>query len=102
MASSEELVSGILYPGYKIPLTNSSDDAIAVQRAWDFNEGWFATPTFLRGDYPKLLKGIYFDISTEFHSRRDGGHQWFIRHFHARCLHLNSQWPWTTASMLIW
>lgn len=25
--------------GYKIPLTNSSEDAIAVQRAWDFNEG---------------------------------------------------------------
>ena len=25
--------------GYKIPLTNSSADAEAVQRAWDFNEG---------------------------------------------------------------
>jgi beta-glucosidase/6-phospho-beta-glucosidase/beta-galactosidase len=42
--------------GYKIPLTNSSEDATAVQRAWDFNEGWFATPTFLTGDYPSFLK----------------------------------------------
>ena len=42
--------------GYKIPLTNSSDDSIAVQRAWDFNEGWFANPIFLTGDYPKYLK----------------------------------------------
>lgn len=42
--------------GNKIPLTDSSDDAIAVQRAWDFNEGWFATPTFLTGDYATSLK----------------------------------------------
>lgn len=42
--------------GYKIPLTNSSEDAIAVQRAWDFNEGWFAHPVFIDGDYPQYLK----------------------------------------------
>jgi beta-glucosidase/6-phospho-beta-glucosidase/beta-galactosidase len=42
--------------GYKIPLTNSSEDAIATQRAWDFNEGWFANPTFIDGDYPQSLK----------------------------------------------
>ena len=42
--------------GYKIPLTNSSEDALAVQRAWDFNEGWFANPVFIDGDYPKYLK----------------------------------------------
>ena len=42
--------------GYKIPLTNSSDDAQAVQRAWDFNEGWFANPIFIDGDYPSYLK----------------------------------------------
>ncbi|RDI82971.1 hypothetical protein Vi05172_g6805 [Venturia inaequalis] len=42
--------------GYKIPLTNSSADAAAVQRAWDFNEGWFADPTFLTGDYPASVK----------------------------------------------
>lgn len=41
--------------GYKIPLTNSSADAEAVQRAWDFNEGWFANPTFINGDYPASL-----------------------------------------------
>ncbi|KAF2199383.1 glycoside hydrolase [Delitschia confertaspora ATCC 74209] len=42
--------------GYKIPLTNSTVDAEAVQRAWDFNEGWFADPIFLTGDYPSSLK----------------------------------------------
>lgn len=42
--------------GYKVPLTNSSADAEAVQRAWDFNEGWFADPIFLTGDYPASLK----------------------------------------------
>ncbi|KAF1983921.1 glycoside hydrolase family 1 protein [Aulographum hederae CBS 113979] len=42
--------------GYKIPLTNSSDNAIATQRAWDFNEGWFWNPLFINGDYPRYLK----------------------------------------------
>ena len=42
--------------GYKIPLTDSSDDAIAVQRAWDFAEGWFASPIFLGGRYPPYLQ----------------------------------------------
>jgi beta-glucosidase len=42
--------------GYKIPLTNSSADAQATQRSWDFNEGWFAEPVFLTGDYPATLK----------------------------------------------
>ena len=36
--------------GYKIPLTNSSADARATQRAWDFNEGWFSDPIFLTGE----------------------------------------------------
>lgn len=42
--------------GMKIPLTNSSDDALSVQRAWDFSEGWFANPVFVDGDYPATLK----------------------------------------------
>lgn len=42
--------------GLKIPLTNSSADAEAVQLAYDFNEGWFADPIFLTGDYPASLK----------------------------------------------
>ncbi|KAJ0115415.1 hypothetical protein J7T55_012694 [Diaporthe amygdali] len=41
--------------GYKIPLTNSSEDAEAVQRAYDFNEGWFADPVFLTGTWPDSL-----------------------------------------------
>jgi beta-glucosidase/6-phospho-beta-glucosidase/beta-galactosidase len=42
--------------GYKIPLTNSSADAEAVQRSWDFNEGWFSEPIYLTGDYPATVK----------------------------------------------
>ncbi|KAK8250754.1 glycoside hydrolase superfamily [Phyllosticta capitalensis] len=41
---------------YKVPRTNSTDDAIAVQRAWDFNEGWWANPVFNDGEYPPHLK----------------------------------------------
>jgi len=44
--------------GFKIPLTNSTEDALAVQRAWDFNEGWWADPIFLTGDYPASLKAF--------------------------------------------
>lgn len=42
--------------GYKIQRTNSSEDATAVQRAWDFQEAWFSDPVFLTGDYPRYLK----------------------------------------------
>ena len=42
--------------GYKIPQTNSSADAAAVQRAWDFNEGWFSEPVYLTGEYPASVK----------------------------------------------
>jgi beta-glucosidase/6-phospho-beta-glucosidase/beta-galactosidase len=42
--------------GYKIPRTDSAEDAVAVRRAWAFNEAWFADPIFLTGDYPSLLK----------------------------------------------
>ena len=42
--------------GYKIPLTNSSDDAKAVQRAWDFNEGVWSDPIFLTGDWNANVK----------------------------------------------
>ncbi|KAL2357019.1 glycoside hydrolase superfamily, partial [Cryomyces antarcticus] len=52
--------------GHKIPLTNSSADAQAVQRAWDFNEGWFATPTFLTGDYAPSLKAYVSTFLTPF------------------------------------
>lgn len=42
--------------GYKIPRTDSEADALAVERAWNFNEAWFADPIFLTGDYPQYLK----------------------------------------------
>ncbi|KAH8804481.1 glycoside hydrolase superfamily [Xylogone sp. PMI_703] len=52
--------------GYKMPLTNSSADATAVQRAWDFNEGWFANPLFVNGDYPPTLKEYVLDFLPDF------------------------------------
>ncbi|OCL06029.1 glycoside hydrolase family 1 protein [Glonium stellatum] len=42
--------------GYKIPLTDSAADREATQRAYDFNEGWFANPLFLTGDYPTSMQ----------------------------------------------
>ena len=38
--------------GFKIPMTSSPDDLKAAERAWDYNEGWFADPVFLGGEYP--------------------------------------------------
>lgn len=52
--------------GYKIPLTNSTEDALATQRAWDFNEGWYAHPTFIDGDYPASLKEYVSSFLPEF------------------------------------
>lgn len=42
--------------GYKIPVDNSPDTAAAVQRAYDFNDGLWATPVFLTGDFPESVK----------------------------------------------
>ncbi|KAF2165689.1 glycoside hydrolase family 1 protein [Zasmidium cellare ATCC 36951] len=58
--------------GYKIPLTNSSADAEAVQRAWDFNEGWFSDPVFLTGDYPVSLKAFVRGFLPEFSDEEKG------------------------------
>lgn len=41
---------------YKIPVDNTADTAAAVQRAWDFNDGLWATPVFLTGDFPESVK----------------------------------------------
>jgi beta-glucosidase/6-phospho-beta-glucosidase/beta-galactosidase len=60
------LVSYKTNGGYKIPLTNSSADAQAVQRAWDFYEGWFANPTFINGDYPESVKQYTSSFLPEF------------------------------------
>lgn len=53
--SNDTLISYKNNGGYKIPLTNSSEDAEAVQRAYDYNEGWFADPIFLTGNWPDSL-----------------------------------------------
>lgn len=50
--SNDTLISFKNNGGYKIPLTDSSEDAEATQRAYDFNEGWFADPIFLTGNWP--------------------------------------------------
>lgn len=52
--------------GYKIPLTNSSADLEATQRAWDFNENWFAHPIYIDGDYPPALKSYVNSIGLNF------------------------------------
>lgn len=52
--------------GYKIPFSNSSEDALATQRAWDFNEGWFANPVYINGDYPPAFKSFASSIGLEF------------------------------------
>ncbi|KAK7704631.1 hypothetical protein SLS64_008395 [Diaporthe eres] len=41
---------------YKIPVDDTADTAAAVQRAWDFNDGLWATPVFLTGDFPESVK----------------------------------------------
>ncbi|CAK40571.1 CAZyme family GH1 [Aspergillus niger] len=51
--------------GYKLPRTASPEDAEAVERAWAFNEGWFADPLFL-GDYPSRLKNFTSSFLPEF------------------------------------
>lgn len=53
--SNDTLISFKNNGGYKIPLTNSTEDAEAVQRAWDFNEGWWADPVFLTGTWPDSM-----------------------------------------------
>lgn len=52
--------------GYKIPLTNSTGDAEAVQRAWDFNEGMWANPIWLGGDWPVSVKEYVSSFLPEF------------------------------------
>ncbi|PMD36361.1 glycoside hydrolase family 1 protein [Hyaloscypha variabilis F] len=52
--------------GYKIPLTNSTEDAKAVERAWDFFEGWFANPVFINGNFPEALKSFFASFLPDF------------------------------------
>ena len=52
--------------GDKIPRTNSSADLQAVQRAWDFNEGLYADPIFLTGDYPDSVKEYVSSFLPDF------------------------------------
>ena len=52
--------------GYKLPLTPSSDDALATQRAWDFNEGRLANPAYINGDYASTFKTYAESIGLEF------------------------------------
>lgn len=62
----DSLITLKLNGGYKIPLKNSTADAEAVQRAWDFNEGLFSNPTFLTGDYPATVKEYVSNFLPDF------------------------------------
>ncbi|PNY16231.1 beta-glucosidase 11-like protein [Trifolium pratense] len=44
----------LLFFGF-VPLTNTSEDIIATQRAQDFYTGWFMNP-FIFGEYPDIMK----------------------------------------------
>ncbi|EME76923.1 glycoside hydrolase family 1 protein [Pseudocercospora fijiensis CIRAD86] len=63
---NDSVISLKLNGGYKIPLTNSTEDAQAAQRSWDFSEGWYANPIFLTGDYPNSLKTFVSDFLPDF------------------------------------
>ncbi|KAJ8067512.1 hypothetical protein OCU04_004855 [Sclerotinia nivalis] len=52
--------------GYKIPLTNSTEDAKVVERAWDFFGGWFANPVFINGDFPVVLNDFFGSFLPDF------------------------------------
>lgn len=41
---------------WKEPLTNSSSDVLAAERAMQFKLGWFAHPIYVNGDYPEVMK----------------------------------------------
>ncbi|KAJ9187777.1 hypothetical protein P3X46_003197 [Hevea brasiliensis] len=54
--SKQNGVIGItLYAFWLLPLTNSTEDVTAAQRARDFFLGWFVNPLVF-GDYPEIMK----------------------------------------------
>lgn len=56
--------------GYKIPVDDTADTAAAVKRAYDFNEGLWATATFLTGDYPESVREYVSGFLQPFTSRQ--------------------------------
>jgi len=50
---------------YFQPVTNSKEDAVAVQRSYDFVLGWFGGP-WTNGDYPGTLKESLGDLLPKF------------------------------------
>ncbi|KAF8446765.1 glycoside hydrolase superfamily [Terfezia claveryi] len=50
---------------YFEPVTNSTEDAVAVQRSYDFVLGWFGGP-WTNGDYPDTLKESLGDLLPKF------------------------------------
>ncbi|KAF2315007.1 hypothetical protein GH714_037519 [Hevea brasiliensis] len=54
--SKQNGVIGVtLYALWLVPLTNSTEDETAAQRAMDFLIGWFVNPLVF-GDYPEVMK----------------------------------------------
>ncbi|KAJ8749663.1 hypothetical protein K2173_026312 [Erythroxylum novogranatense] len=46
-----------LYTFWLLPLTNSREDVVAIERALDFYIGWFMNPMMF-GDYPEIMRKI--------------------------------------------
>ncbi|KAF2765140.1 glycoside hydrolase [Teratosphaeria nubilosa] len=58
MLGNDSIISYKNNGGFKVPLTNSTDDKHATQIAWDYAEGWFSDPIYLYGDYGPDVKAF--------------------------------------------
>ncbi|KAJ8898595.1 hypothetical protein K2173_004208 [Erythroxylum novogranatense] len=88
-----------LYTFWLLPATNLTKDAVAVERALDFNIGWFVKP-LITGDYPKVMKeivGSRLPALTVDESNLVKGSFDFIGVIHYACVYAKdntNSWQW--------